>query len=191
MSGRDIPMSYQAKVPGTKFVIELAQFKEQWFIQLIIEDSIEEETQLPRLSNSLMEEKINEVTRNAGFPLNPLQLKNIIDEINAQTDNLIVDDVATKNVLEEQYSDWHSPDWHSPTSSAAIVEMKTPTEPRREVVQAQPPPQTYTQPVTPTAASSSRDEIQIDQLRPIFLKLRKAVSLLDASVEELENLLSK
>ncbi|MHA2090473.1 MAG: hypothetical protein ACW98K_06400 [Candidatus Kariarchaeaceae archaeon] len=133
-----------------------------------------------------MEEKINEVTRNAGFPLNPLQLKNIIDEINAQTDNLIVDDVATKNVLEEQYSDWHSP-----TSSAAIVEMKTPTEPRREVVQAQPPPQTYTQPVTPTAASSSRDEIQIDHLRPIFLKLRKAVSLLDASVEELENLLSK
>ncbi|MHA2091280.1 MAG: hypothetical protein ACW98K_10505, partial [Candidatus Kariarchaeaceae archaeon] len=99
-------MSYQVKVPGTKFTLELVPYEEQWFLQLVIDENVEEELPMTKLTKTHLETSIEEITRIAGFPLNPLQLKNINEEMMEQAQFVIFDDSGTTQETQDNLSDW-------------------------------------------------------------------------------------
>jgi hypothetical protein len=178
-------LSYQVKVPGTKFTLELVPYEEQWFLQLVIDENVEEELPMTKLTKTHLETSIEEITRIAGFPLNPLQLKNINEEMMEQAQFVIFDDSGTTQETQDNLSDWRAP-----ARTAASVQKRTPVQPTPQVEAAAVRVRTASSAPVQNKSQTSQT-LNINELKPIFLKLRKAVSLLDASVEELENLLSK
>jgi hypothetical protein len=172
-------LSYQVKVPGTKFTLELVPYEEQWFLQLVIDENVEEELPMTKLTKTHLETSIEEIT------LNPLQLKNINEEMMEQAQFVIFDDSGTTQETQDNLSDWRAP-----ARTAASVQKRTPVQPTPQVEAAAVRVRTASSAPVQNKSQTSQT-LNINELKPIFLKLRKAVSLLDASVEELENLLSK
>ncbi|MHA2249950.1 MAG: hypothetical protein ACXAD7_06290 [Candidatus Kariarchaeaceae archaeon] len=176
-------MSYQVKIPETKYILELAQVNEDWYLQVKIDDSIEEQLQVVRFTSSHLEENIDKILFNVGFSLNPVQLKIVTDNMREHAAFLFGDKKAAPVTENEKMADWASP-----SRVAAITSSPPAAEPIRAptttpTTQYQRPEPTHPTPSRPTPTSST---IESKSPPTNIIELVQSHEKLQSKVEQLE-----
>ncbi len=184
-------MSYQVKIPETKYILELSQVKEDWYLQVKIDDSIEEQIQIVRFTSSHLEEKIDQILFNVGFSLNPVQLKIVTDNMREHASFLFGDQKASAT-QNEKMSDWASPSQVAAMTSTPPVAERRQPEPITPPSQYQPPsrPTPVARPAPSARPTETRSQtMNIDTLIQSHENLQSKVEQLETRITLLERII--
>ena len=172
-------MSYQKTIPGTKYIIELAQVNEDWYLLLKIGENVEEEAPITRFTLEHLREDIDQLLRAVGFPLNQLQLDMVSDDMMQHVGHLFgIPSSSSNETVQKRLDEWTQT---STPSEVRIVKETKPVHVTTDEVR-----------VTPAARLGKPSKsITVDDIIPALTNLRKAVRLIEERISELEDIVLK
>ncbi len=84
-------MVYNSKIPGTKYSLALTKKYNEWFLQLLIDNSVEDEYPVTDMSIGGIKSLTNKILDPISFLVNPLVAKRVIDDLISKTKHILVD----------------------------------------------------------------------------------------------------
>ena len=82
-------MSYSAKIPGTKYLVELELEYEDWFLRIAVDGAIEEQIQLDKLTEPGLERALDELIDSISLEVSPFQKEKIKEDIFANSAQIL------------------------------------------------------------------------------------------------------
>ena len=116
-------MVYDVKIQGTRYTLELNKKYNEWFLELLIGTSVEEEYPVTDMSISGIRALTAIILEPISFLVNPLVVNRVTDELISKTKHILVDFSSSNTVKEERHS--------VPverTESSALIEQRIDTE---------------------------------------------------------------